>query len=460
MKTRILLIMPDANMHKFMILGVRRSAREAPLTLTTLAALTGDNPDIEYKLIDESVDDVPLDWPADLVGISIMTGTSLRGYALADHFRRRGIPVVLGGVHCNIMPAEAKKFADSIMIGMADVLWKKLVDDFRAGNLQPEYREPPPEGDFTGLVPTPRWDLQRKSGYMMPYVLQVTRGCMHSCDFCSVPVVYKKYLRRPIADIVKDVKAMPGKRFVINDVSPFDDIEYSKELFKALIPLNKKWGGLSTSRIADDPELFDLMVKSGCQYLLIGFESVNQSVLNSIYKGFNKGDRYKELMYKLHSAGIIVQGCFVFGFDEDQSDVFDRTVERVQELKIDIPRYSIYTPYPGTHLFERLNAENRILSYNWGLYDTMHVVYQPKQLSPVELYEGFRGAYRKTFKINNILQRTLSAGTRFPIAFMGNLTYRAFVKRLYMKRGFEMPMPYEKKPEVFASARSKETPLA
>jgi radical SAM superfamily enzyme YgiQ (UPF0313 family) len=450
--------MPDAAMHKFMIFGKRRSAREAPLTLTSLAALTGADPDIEYRLVDESVDDVPLDWPADLVGISVMTGTSLRAYALADHFRRRGIPVVLGGVHVSIIPQEARQWADSLVIGMADKVWPQLVADFRAGKLQPEYREVPAEGKFIDPVPTPRWDLQRKSGYMMPYTMQFTRGCMHSCDFCAVPVVYKQYWRRPIADIIKDVKAIPAKRFVINDVSPFDDIEYSKELFKALIPLGKKWGGLSTSRIADDPELFDLMVKSGCQYLLIGFESVTQTTLNSIYKGFNKGDNYEELMRKLHGAGIIVQGCFVLGFDEDTPDVFNATVQRVQELKIDIPRYSIYTPYPGTHLFQRLEKEDRILTYNWGLYDTMHVVFKPKQMSPVELYEGFRRSYRDTFRMGHILKRTLSAGTRFPIAFAGNLTYRAFVRKLYMNRGFEMPMPYDKRPEVYATARKETIP--
>lgn len=452
MALKILLIMPDACMHKFIILGKRRSAREAPITLTTLAALTGNDSDLEYTLIDESVDDVPLDFPADLVGISVMTGTALRAYALADHFRARGIPVVLGGVHVGIMPDEARPHADSLVLGMADTTWPQLVHDFRNGVLKPQYVEPEPEGKFTGYVPPPRWDLQRKSGYMIPHVIQVTRGCMHACDFCTVPVVWKRYLRRPIADIVADVKAIPARRFVINDVSPFDDVEYAKELFKALIPLKKSWGGLATSRIADDPELFDLMVKSGCNYLLIGFESVNQSTLNSIYKGFNKEDAYAELMRKLHGAGIIVQACFVFGFDEDGPDVFERTVERVNELKVDIPRYSIYTPYPGTRLFERLEEEGRILSYNWSLYDTMHVVYQPKQMSPVELYEGFRRAYRDTFRMGSIFRRTISGGMRFPITFVGNLTYRSFVRRLYLNRGFEASMPMQAKPVIQAWA--------
>ena len=207
-----------------------------------------------------------------------------------------------------------------------------------------------------------------------------------------------------------------------------------------MIPLKKKWGGLATTRIADDPELFDLMVRSGCTYLLIGFESVKQENLDQIYKGFNRSDDYSELMRKLHKAHIVVQGTFVFGFDHDTKDVFRHTADRVQELKIDIPRYSIYTPYPGTRLFKRLEQEGRLLSYDWADYDTMHVVFRPLQMSPVELYEGFRRAYRETFKLGHILKRTLSTGRNFPITFVGNLAYRIYVKRLARGKGFEMPL--------------------
>lgn len=438
---KILLITPDAHMHKLIIGNHVRSFREAPLTLTTLAALTEDQPDIEYKLVDESVDPVPLDYPADLVGISVMTGTARRAYALADHFRRRNIPVVLGGVHASICPDEATQFGDTIVTGMAENTWPELVADFKAGKMKPLYEDTAKPERFVEGLPTPRWDLLRKSGYMMPYVVQLTRGCVHSCDFCSVPAVWKRFQRRPVADIVRDIKKIPSKRFAISDVSPFDDIEYAKELLTAMIPLKKKWGGLATSQITQDPELFDLLVKAGCDYLLIGFESVEQSSLKQIYKGFNKSDDYKETMRQLHKGGITVQGCFVFGFDHDTPETFKKTTEWVQDLKIDIPRYSIYTPYPGTRLFDRLEKEGRILSYDWADYDTMHVVHRPLKMSPVELYEGFRQAYKETFKVKNILARTLHSGRNFPIAFVGNLTYRIFVKRLFRGKGFEMPVP-------------------
>ena len=436
---KVMLIMADAHMHKLRIGDHVRSLREAPLTLTTLAALTADQPDVEYQLVDESVDKVPLDAQVDLVGISVLTGTSRRSYALADHFRGRGIPVILGGVHVTLMPDEARSFANSIVVGMAENLWGQVLQDFKQGELRAEYRAPEPEGLYYG-IPTPRWDLQRKSGYMMPHTIQITRGCMHVCDFCTVPGVWKHFQRRPIADVIRDIKAVPSGRWCTNDVSPFDDVEYAKELLRAMIPLKKKWGGLATTKITQDPELFDLLQKSGCKYLLIGFESVGQHTLNTIAKGFNQEDNYDELMRMLHQAGISVQGCFVFGFDEDTPDVFAHTVERVQELKIDIPRYSIYTPYPGSRLFTRLEQEGRILSYDWGDYDTMHVVYRPKLMSPVQLYEGFRWAYRETFKIHRILARTLQAGFFFPITFVGNLTYRIFVQRLFFQPGFEMPL--------------------
>ncbi len=437
---RILLIMPDAAMHKLKFGDFVRSSREAPLTLTTLAAFTGNDPDITYRLVDESIDRVPLDAEADLVGISVMTGTARRAYALADHFRRRGIKVVLGGVHVSMMPDEARQFADSIVLGMGEHTWAAVVADAKVNALKPEYRAPAETGEFYEGIPTPRYDLLRRSGYNLPYTVAFSRGCVHACDFCTVPAVWPRFQKRPIADILRDIKAVPAKLFAVNDVSPFDDVEWAKELLTAMIPLKKKWGGLATTAIARDPELVNLLRKSGCKFLLFGFESVSQSSLKRIYKGFNKQDEYAELMKLMHANGIIVQGCFVFGFDDDTPEIFKETVNRVQELQVDIPRYSIYTPYPGTRLFERLESEKRILSYDWGDYDTMHVVFRPQGMSAAELYEGFRWSYRETFKIMNIVRRVAGSGLWFPVTFAGNLTYRIFVKRLYANKGFEMPV--------------------
>jgi radical SAM superfamily enzyme YgiQ (UPF0313 family) len=232
----------------------------------------------------------------------------------------------------------------------------------------------------------------------------------------------------------------PYKRLAINDVSLVDDIDYAKELFTAMIPLKKHWGGLATVLVAKDDELLDLMMKSGCKYILLGFESGNQVVLKNISKGFNQSGGYREVVDKLHMRGISIQGCFVFGFDHDTEDVFEKTVATVDDLGIDIPRYSIYTPYPGTPLFERMSSEGRMLSYNWNNYDTMHVVFQPKLMTPERLYEGFKWAYKQTFTMTSIARRTLWNG-RHPSAinFVGNLAYRIFVKRLYHEERFASP---------------------
>ncbi len=437
---KILMIMPDAHMHKLRIGSFTRSFREAPLTLTTLAALAPSD-QFHFKLIDESIDKVPLDYPADLVAISVITGTACRAYEYAKYFRRRSIPVVLGGVHVTILPGEAAQYADTIVIGMAEKTWPQLLKDFSLNKMKKVYRDDRLPDDFTLKgVPSPRIDLQRRSGYMIPDTVQATRGCKHQCDFCTVPSVWPGFYKRPVSDVISHIQSLPGKYIAFNDVSLVDDREYAKELFTAMIPLKKRWGGLATTMVSRDLELLELMKKSGCIYLLLGMESANQKTLCSISKGFNKENEYREVVKTLHEYGISLQGCFVFGFDEDDSSIFETTVQRVLDLKIDIPRYSIYTPYPGTRLFKRLSEENRILTLNWENYDTMHVVFQPAKMSPEELYRGFKWAYEKTFQLTHIAKRTiLQSETPSLINFFGNLCYRIFVKRLYHEERFARP---------------------
>jgi radical SAM superfamily enzyme YgiQ (UPF0313 family) len=288
-------------------------------------------------------------------------------------------------------------------------------------------------------VPSPRRDLQRSGGYMMPNSVQATRGCRRACDFCTVPAVWPKYLKRPVADVVRDIRAIRGRIIAFNDVSLVDDAEYARELFAAMVPLRKKWGGLVTADCLQNTELLDLMVASGCVYLLVGFESCDQTTLRGIRKNFNHAESYKDFVSMLQRRGITIQGCFVFGFDHDDTTVFASTVELVQDLGIDIPRYSLYTPYPGTPLFQRLMEERRIISFNWNDYDTMHVVIQPARMTPQELYRGFKWAYRETFRLPRIVRRVARPDLRCPINFVGNLCYRIFVRRLYHEPRFAQP---------------------
>jgi radical SAM superfamily enzyme YgiQ (UPF0313 family) len=442
---RILLLLPDALMHKFRWGHSVWSLREAPLTLTTLAGLTADQPDIEYTLVDGSVEGIPLDAAVDLVGISVLTGTAPRAYALADHFRRRGIPVVLGGVHVTLLPEEAAAHADALVLGMAEKVWPRVVADARAGCLQPVYRAADVTDDQLVGVPLPRRDLQR-GRYAMPATAQATRGCNHRCDFCVVPTIWPRFYKRPVADVVRDVRALPGRKFAFNDVSLIEDRAYALELFSALAPLGKQWGGLCTVDIGRDPELLTAMARSGCRYLLIGFESLSTPGLASIRKGFNR-----HLVEALHAEAISVQGCFVLGLDADTPEVFARTVEWVNDMKIDIPRYSLYTAFPGTALFRSLEAQGRILSYNWDDYDTMHVTVRPVGMTVAELHEGFRWTYRETFRARSLRRRWRGWSLNSVINVVGAVAYRRFVRRLYNEERFARPCrPEAPPPEVRA----------
>jgi radical SAM superfamily enzyme YgiQ (UPF0313 family) len=435
---KVLLIMPDSHMHVLRVGTFVRSMREAPLTLTTLAALVPEELDIDLTLVDETVSTVPADGRFDLVGISIMTGTAERGYAWAKHFRERGATVVIGGVHATIMPDEAAGHADAVVAGVAERTWPELLSDFSAGRMRKMYSDHD-QAACIDLVPTPRSDLLKRWRYNVPQTVMATRGCRHACEFCSVPAMWRGYHKRPISQVVADIKALRGRLLAFNDVSLFDDRQYARELMDAITPLKRKWGGLATADVADDDDLVDQMARSGCKFLLIGFESLAGKALRGIGKAFNREKRYRRQIAALQSRGITVQGCFIFGFDSDEITVFDETVQRVAELKVDIPRYSIFTPYPGTRLFDRMESENRIISRNWSDYDTMHVVFRPEKMSPQELYDGFRRAYRMTFRMKHIIRRMPGLKPRGVINLVGNLTYKQFVRRLYNEKRFSEP---------------------
>lgn len=424
---KILLLMPDGRIHKVKLGPVTRSLREAPLTMTLLAALVPEELKAEITLADESIGAVPGDGAFDLVAISAMTGTSQGAYRWADHFRARGIPVVLGGVHVTLRPEEAAGHADAIVTGFAEHTWPELLRDFAAGRLKPRYEDP--RQPLQGL-PMPRRDLQKPFGYMMPDTVFATRGCKGTCDFCAVPAAGFGWHTRPVHEVIDELRRMPARRIAFNDVSITEDREYAKELFTAMIPLKKKWGGLCTTRIAEDHELLDLMTRSGCRYMLIGFESLSAPSLQGIQKGFNRPEAYADLMRQMHDRRILIQGCFIFGFDHDTRDVFRETVAMVDELRIDIPRYAIYTPYPETKAYHRFKAEGRLLHEDWRHYDTQHVVFRPAQMTPEELDAGFRWAYGHTFTLRSMVHRTWAAGLWFPVAFVGNLAYRRYMHRL------------------------------
>lgn len=423
---RILLVLPEAGIHRLKLGSLRISFREAPLTLTTLAALVPPELNAQITIADESVQRIPWDAAFDLVGISCLTGTAHRAYEIAKHFRACGATIVLGGVHVTLRPDEARQHADSIVRGFAEQSWPQLLRDYARGMLQPVYSWGPSE--LRGL-PHPRRDLQKRLGYMAPHTVFATRGCRRSCDFCTVSAAGFGWCTRPVQEVIDEIRSLPSRRFVFNDVSIAEDRQYAKELFAALAPLKKKWGCLATLDIVDDDELLALMQAGGCVYLLVGLETLTQRGAAAIRKAFNHVADYRAAITKLRDHGLVIQGCFVLGLDEDDQGVFERTLQSVHDLRIDIPRFAIYTPYPETNAFQRLEVQHRILHEYWPHYDTQHVVFQPAQMSPRELDQGFRTLYRQTFTLGHTLRRTVGS-RHFLIALAGNLAYRLYIRRL------------------------------
>ncbi|MCP4168197.1 MAG: B12-binding domain-containing radical SAM protein [Chloroflexi bacterium] len=426
---RILLISPRGPLYRHRGGIWKKSLRYAPLTLATLASLIPSELNVEVKLLDEGIEEVDLESEADLIGISAITGSAPRSYEVADHFRRRGLPVVLGGVHPTLMPEEAARHADSVVVGYAEETWPQLLRDFAAGKMKARYVQ------NTNLqlacLPFPRRDLLPARGYALKHTIEATRGCIHQCEFCVVPTAWGGPLQRPIAEVIADIRQMRARRLIFLDLNLISDIAYAKELFEALIPLDIIWGGLATVIMTQDEELLDLAARSGCRGLLIGFETLSPESLVEAKKAFNARHDYYEVVRRLHDRGIAIQGTFVFGFDMHTSDTFAETVEFAIEANIDLPRYAILTPFPRTPLFRRLKNQGRILTEDWALYDGQHVVYQPHQISPETLLRQTEWAWKKTYSYRSIAKRLLGARIQPFLSFGVNLGYRFYAHHLH-----------------------------
>lgn len=431
-RLRILLISPRGPLYRHRTGIWKKSLRYMPLTLTTLAALVPADLAAEVTLVDEGIADIDLEGEADLVGISAITGAAPRSYELAGHFRRRGLPVVLGGVHPTLMPEEAAHHADSVVVGYAEETWPQLLRDFVAGRMAARYQQRP---DFSlahaGSVPLPRRDLLPAHWYTTKHTFEATRGCIHQCEFCVVPTAWGGLLKRPVGDVVAEMRQLGSRQALFLDLNLIADINYAKELFTALIPLKITWGGLTTLNIAGDDELLNLAARSGCRGLLLGFESLSARSLAETHKPFNRRQDYHAVVQQLHGRGIAIMACFVFGFDSDNQDTFAETVDFIIDVGMDLPRYAILTPFPATPLFQRLKQEGRILTEDWSLYDAQHVVFQPRQLSVAELLRGTEWAWKQTYRYRSIARRLLNARVQLPLTIPANLGYRFYAYQLH-----------------------------
>ncbi len=406
--------------------AVEENAPVPTLALPILASLTP--PEIEISFTDDLLNPIDLEKglkEVDLVGITVLTKTALRAYRIADAYRRRGIPVVLGGIHPSALPEEAKEHADAVVIGEAEKTWPCLVEDFRRGDLKPFYRQ---EG-FTDLsnIPKPRREILPRKGYFPLDVVQFSRGCPYRCEFCSVRKFFgDRYRFRPVADVVEEIKSLPHRLIMFNDDNVLGNLSYSKELFKALIPLKKKWVGETSLSGLRDSDTIKLLVESGCIGLLIGFESLSQSNLNLSKKFQNDPAEYREIIDLLHRHGITIWGSFIFGFDEDEPHIFEETASFTIQAKLFAVTFAILTPYPETALYHRFKEEARLVQDQWWLLESPdesapHFV--PKKMARGELLEGWKRTWKAFYSCRSIFKRFQ---WNYPPTLINRLAYFPF----------------------------------
>jgi radical SAM superfamily enzyme YgiQ (UPF0313 family) len=397
--------------------------KPAQLTMPYLAALTPA--DIEVSVSDEMVEPIDFQKDVDLVGITFVTPFAHRAYEIASLYRGKGRTVVMGGPHASLLPDEAKEHSDAVVIGEAEDTWPLLIEDFKNNRLKPFYRSKAPE---LRLLPFARRDLLKREKYIVPDILQASRGCPFSCDFCTLASIYGQGQRhRPIDEVIREIETFEGDTFIFWDDNIVGTPSYAKELFRKLIPYKKRWLGQGSLTITRDKELLETASRSGCIGMFIGIESVSQDSLETVNKGFNKVESLKDDLRKLHDAGIAVLAGMIFGFDTDDKSIFERTLEVAVKVAIDGISFSILTPYPGTRLFKKLEAEKRIVHYDWPKYNSDHVVFIPKRMSPEELQQGHDWANKQFYSIPSIMKRLLRSRTQLGLTVKLNLADRRYV---------------------------------
>jgi radical SAM superfamily enzyme YgiQ (UPF0313 family) len=409
--------------------------------LLKLASLTPRS--WKVSIVDEKVESLDLNVEPDLVGISAMTATAGRAYELGDHFRKRGVKVVMGGMHVSSVPDEALRHCDSVVVGEAEGLWPKLLADCEAGQLQPVYRHSDGYPSLEGL-PYPDWDAFENKHYLPVHFVETTRGCPWDCEFCAVSNAFGgTYRSRPYEEVLGELRnrkpfqgrfQLPNCVFFIDD-NIISNRRYARDLFERVADLRIHWFSHASVNIASDPEMLKLCKSSGCEGLLIGFETLSSETMSSIGHKPNRPAKYYDIVDRIHDAGIGIDAAFVFGFDTDDEGVFDRTLEFIHKAKIEIPYFSILTPYPGTRLYQRMVEARRLLTTDWALYDTSHVVYEPKALTPEKLLAGYLRVLKESFTWRSMVQRLWGTTSWKPFFYGMNFGYRQSVKS--MLRNFE-----------------------
>ncbi len=390
-----------------------------PLGLATLAGYLSD--DDEVTLEDEHVQTLDLEDSPDLVAIEVYITSAHRAYELADHYRRRGAHVALGGLHVTALPHEAAQHADTIFLGPGEDTWPAFLADFRTGTPRSIYRS---IRRCLAGAPSPRRDLIRRRLYLVPNSIVVSRGCPHACDFCYKESFFaggKSFYTQPVGEALAEIDGLPGRHLFFLDDNIFGNPRFAETLFEGMRGMGRLWQAAGTVQAVLTPGLVEQAVACGLRSLFIGFETLDQANLKAQHKLHNLQRDYDLAVRKLHDLGVMINGSFVFGMDEDDDSVFDRTVSWAVAQGIETATFHILTPYPGTALHRRMAAEQRITTEDWDLYDTRHAVFRPARMTAEALEAGYWQAYRDFYSWSNILE---AAGTKeHPLARLRHLAY-------------------------------------
>ena len=373
-----------------------------PLGLATLAGyLPGD---VSVSIQDEHVETLDLNDDPDLVVIQVYITSARRAYDIADHYRRRGAHVALGGLHVTSLPDEAARHADTIFLGPGEDTWPVFLQDYAAGQPGKVYRSQ--LRTLAGL-PRIRRDLIKRHLYLVPNSIVVSRGCPHTCDFCYKEAFFeggKSFYTQTVDEALAEIERLPGRHLYFLDDHLFGNRRFASALFDGMKGMNRLWQAASTVNSVLAPNLLEKAVQCGLRSLFVGFETLNQNNLVEQSKYQNLNRDYTKAISRLHDAGVMINGSFVFGMDDDDETVFDRTVEWAIENGIETATFHVLTPYPSTALYKRMIAQDRITTDDWDLYDTRHVVFRPAKMSPETLEAGYWRAYKDFYRWSSIFK--------------------------------------------------------